>query len=310
MASMNKSPKKRFGLGDIIIFGIILIAIIFIFAGSCGGNKAKTIETKEEFYGYFFKNASDGAAVYNDLSQLDKDKLISAQDLQIERIYYYGATGDGNYFYNIYIYLPSSANCMNMSSSAKIYHFKADDRDLEIIKTIQNLMLQINEEVKLENEANKDNPNYTQQKTYKIFEVTPRENKSIDILGILSIAIPIIAIVAFIIIMLKNGKSNNQAFDFGKSRARMAKKSNVTFKDVAGLDEEKEEMIELVDFLKNPKKYFDMGARIPKGVLLLGSPGTGKTLMARAVAGKLEFLFIQYLVPILLKCLLVLEQVV
>ena len=89
MASMNKSPKKRFGLGDIIIFGIILIAIIFIFAGSCGGNKAKTIETKEEFYGYFFKNASDGAAVYNDLSQLDKDKLISAQDLQIERIYYY-----------------------------------------------------------------------------------------------------------------------------------------------------------------------------------------------------------------------------
>ena len=93
MASMNKSPKKRFGLGDIIIFGIILIAIIFIFAGSCGGNKAKTIETKEEFYGYFFKNASDGAAVYNDLSQLDKDKLISAQDLQIERIYYYGATG-------------------------------------------------------------------------------------------------------------------------------------------------------------------------------------------------------------------------
>lgn len=124
------------------------------------------------------------------------------------------------------------------------------------------------------------------KKTYKIFEVTPRENKSIDILGILSIAIPIIAIVAFIIIMLKNGKSNNQAFDFGKSRARMAKKSNVTFKDVAGLDEEKEEMIELVDFLKNPKKYFDMGARIPKGVLLLGSPGTGKTLMARAVAGE------------------------
>ena len=175
---------------------------------------------------------------------------------------------------------------MNLSSSAKIYHFKADDKDLEIIKAIQNLMLQINEEIKLDNEANKDNPNYTQQKTYKIFEVTPRENKSIDILGILSIAIPIIAIVAFIIIMLKNGKSNNQAFDFGKSRARMAKKSNVTFKDVAGLDEEKEEMIELVDFLKNPKKYFDMGARIPKGVLLLGSPGTGKTLMARAVAGE------------------------
>lgn len=55
--------------------------------------KPKQLKQKEEFYGYFFKNASDGAAVYNDLSQLDKDKLISAQDLQIERIYYYGATG-------------------------------------------------------------------------------------------------------------------------------------------------------------------------------------------------------------------------
>ena len=66
----------------------------------------------------------------------------------------------------------------------------------------------------------------------------------------------------------------------------MAKKSNVTFKDVAGLDEEKEEMIEVVDFLKNPKKYFDMGARIPKGILLVGRPGTGKTLLARAVAGE------------------------
>lgn len=76
---------------------------------------------------------------------------------------------------------------------------------------------------------------------------------------------------------------------FGKSRARMtngAEKTKVTFNDVAGVDEEKEELEEIVEFLKTPKKFTDMGARIPKGVLLVGQPGTGKTLLAKAVAGE------------------------
>jgi len=81
--------------------------------------------------------------------------------------------------------------------------------------------------------------------------------------------------------------SNNKSMDFGKSRARLSEDSKkVTFKQVAGLDEEKEEVQELIDFLKNPKKFTAMGARIPKGVLLQGPPGTGKTLLARAVAGE------------------------
>ncbi|MBR2822389.1 MAG: AAA family ATPase, partial [Clostridia bacterium] len=76
--------------------------------------------------------------------------------------------------------------------------------------------------------------------------------------------------------------------NFGRSRGRMqdAKKNKVTFADVAGADEEKEELEEMVDFLKNPKAYTDMGARVPKGVLLVGPPGTGKTLLAKAVAGE------------------------
>jgi len=84
------------------------------------------------------------------------------------------------------------------------------------------------------------------------------------------------------------GGSNGKVMNFGKSRARMQEpgKNKVTFADVAGADEEKEELQEMVDFLRNPKNYIEMGARIPKGVLLVGPPGTGKTLLAKAVAGE------------------------
>lgn len=97
----------------------------------------------------------------------------------------------------------------------------------------------------------------------------------------------IIMLVFIVFIVFRNNaNSNNKAFDFGKTRARLARKSGVTFNDVAGVKEEKEELIEVIDFLKNPQKYFAMGAKIPKGILLVGAPGTGKTLLARAVAGE------------------------
>ncbi len=99
--------------------------------------------------------------------------------------------------------------------------------------------------------------------------------------------VPIILIVVVLFIIFRNANSqNNKAFDFAKNRAKLNREKTITFKDVAGVDEEKEEMEELIDFLKAPKKYVDMGARIPKGVLLVGPPGTGKTLLAKAVAGE------------------------
>ena len=84
------------------------------------------------------------------------------------------------------------------------------------------------------------------------------------------------------------GGANNKVMNFGKSRAQMAdpSKNKITFADVAGADEEKEELAEIVDFLRNPKRFTDLGARIPKGVLLVGPPGTGKTLLAKAIAGE------------------------
>ena len=98
-----------------------------------------------------------------------------------------------------------------------------------------------------------------------------------------------IFIIFWFFLMNGNQAGGNKTMTFGKSRARMLNpqdKAKVTFKDVAGVDEEKEELEEIVEFLKNPKKFTDMGARIPKGVLLVGQPGTGKTLLAKAVAGE------------------------
>ena len=82
------------------------------------------------------------------------------------------------------------------------------------------------------------------------------------------------------------GGANAKMMNFGRSRARMVSTSKVNFTKVAGLEEEKEELEEIVDFLKNPQKYTGVGARIPKGVILVGPPGTGKTLLAKAVAGE------------------------
>lgn len=110
-------------------------------------------------------------------------------------------------------------------------------------------------------------------------------------LGLLPFLIPILFIVFFFWYMGRQVKGQGmQAFTFGQSKARITdpndKNNRVTFKDVAGAKEAKEELTEIVDFLKSPKKFLDIGARIPKGVILTGPPGTGKTMLARAVAGE------------------------
>ena len=104
-----------------------------------------------------------------------------------------------------------------------------------------------------------------------------------------SILVFVLVFVGFWVFFLRRAQSGgNQAMSFGRSRAKRISNAaqRVTFDDVAGVDEAKQELMEIVDFLKNPKKYSALGARIPKGVLLLGPPGSGKTLLARAVAGE------------------------
>ncbi len=110
----------------------------------------------------------------------------------------------------------------------------------------------------------------------------------------LAVILPVLLSVGAVVLIIfmmnmragAGGGSNAKMMNFGKSRARVTHNSNVTFKDVAGLQEEKEDLEEMVDFLRNPQKYTSLGARIPKGVILVGPPGTGKTLLAKAVAGE------------------------
>lgn len=137
--------------------------------------------------------------------------------------------------------------------------------------------------------------NLRQEGKIEVVDYQTRENWGQELIQwLLFLAI----IIAFWVIIMRRvgggGGPGGQIFNFGKSKAQVfekGKSTNVTFEDVAGLDEAKEEIEEIVEFLKNPKKYTDLGAKIPKGALLVGSPGTGKTLLAKAVAGEAKVPF-------------------
>ena len=170
----------------------------------------------------------------------------------------------------------------------------------------------IKAEVKLKNEnfskevniPSVDNLMDTLNESMKAGTIKVSEKSESMFMIILSLLTPFGLLIIFFIFWfflmggIQGGNGGNgKTMTFGKSRARMINptdKNKVTFDDVAGVDEEKEELEEIVEFLKNPKKYTDMGARIPKGVLLVGHPGTGKTLLAKAVAGEagVPFFFI------------------
>jgi len=178
---------------------------------------------------------------------------------------------------------------LNLYSGQLVYKLRADGNYYRYTVADTNIFYNdINKAVTEINEANKGTEN-------EIKYDYERGSGGAWISRILPTVLMTGALIIFLFLMTKrmsNTMGADRTMGFGKSRAKKAdKRRKTTFADVAGADEEKEEMSEIVDFLKDPKKFNELGARIPKGVLLVGPPGTGKTLLARAVAGEADVPF-------------------
>ena len=179
---------------------------------------------------------------------------------------------------------------LDLGSGELTYNLDGEDKEYEY--TVPNVSLFVNEVLgsdaenyrKQYNAKNPDNP--------LVCNLEPIKDNSL-LISLLPTLILLGVMIAFFVITMKSAGGGGKLNSFSKTNAKMNLDPNkkVTFADVAGADEEKEELAEIVDFLKNPRKYNEIGARIPKGVLLMGPPGTGKTLMARAVAGEADVPF-------------------
>ena len=182
-----------------------------------------------------------------------------------------------------------------LSYSELVYKIESNEVEkIEISSSRESALVQLKgsetlKEVNIPNIENLMDTLETPMKNDQVKVVEKSESWFMILLGLLTPFGIVILFFIFWFMLMSRGQNSGKSMSFGKSRAKAVtdlEKRKVTFDDVAGVDEEKEELQEIVEFLKNPKKFTDMGARIPKGVLLVGHPGTGKTLLAKAVAGE------------------------
>ncbi len=255
----NNNKKNTFSI--YYIYAIIGVAIIAFQLFMNGGSETK-INTKQTFFTLVEKKG------------VQKVRIINREKVKFEL----NQTG---------LQLVSNSNDADFKAMVKALTKESPKKDKKVVFILE----EIGDLGNFENEIKSRDP-----------ALSYEADKETDWLGqILSFLLPILILVAIWMFVMRRmtgggggGGGGSQIFNIGKSRAQVyekGKSTNITFADVAGLEGAKEEIVEIVDFLKNPKKYTELGAKIPKGALLVGPPGTGKTLLAKAVAGEAKVPF-------------------
>jgi ATP-dependent metalloprotease FtsH len=255
----NNNKKNTFSI--YYIYAIIGVAIIAFQLFMNGGSETK-INTKQTFFTLVEKKG------------VQKVRIINREKVKFEL----NQTG---------LQLVSNSTDADFKAMVKALTKESPKKDKKVVFILE----EIGDLGNFENEIKSRDP-----------ALSYEADKETDWLGqILSFLLPILILVAIWMFVMRRmtgggggGGGGSQIFNIGKSRAQVyekGKSTNITFADVAGLEGAKEEIVEIVDFLKNPKKYTELGAKIPKGALLVGPPGTGKTLLAKAVAGEAKVPF-------------------
>jgi len=267
-----KEQKPKFKYSYLIILLLVVLLFVFIFANN----------------GYQGEYLDGGISEINELvngTHLDKE---GKKTEQLSKVYYKDDT--------IYFLIEGSDYKNNFPKYSNYYiHYELGDG---IVTDVRKLIEDYNNNVKIANSFTETDIEKVENEKYKEFYGKKTINIENGVDGInwwnIISTVMYVAVAGFVIFVIFRllGSSSKGAMGFGKSKARAYSSSKVRFNDIAGADEEKEELKEIVEFLKNPKKFTELGARIPKGVLLVGNPGTGKTLLARAVAGEANVPFI------------------